>query len=88
FPVLEAQQCGTPVVAAERASLVEVTGEAGLLIDPEDPADIAEACLRIARDPALRAELREAGFQHAATFTWERAARETLAVYAETLGRR
>jgi glycosyltransferase involved in cell wall biosynthesis len=86
FPVLEAQRCGTPVVAAERASLVEVTGDAGLLVDPEDPASLAEAFLRIARDGELRTRLRRAGFRHAATFTWERAARETLAVYREAFG--
>lgn len=81
LPVLEAMRCGSPVVAAGRASLVEVTGRAGLLIDPEDPADLAEACLRIAREPDLRARLRAAGFEHAAGFTWSRCAEETLAVY-------
>jgi glycosyltransferase involved in cell wall biosynthesis len=74
-------RCGSPVVAAERASLVEVTGRAGLLIDPEDPADLAEACLRIAQEPELRARLRAAGLEHAAGFTWSRCAEETLAVY-------
>ncbi len=85
LPVLEAMRCGTPVVAAARASLVEVTGEAGLLIDPEAPDSLAEACLRIATEGALRTRLRETGLAHAARFTWQRTARETLAVYEELL---
>jgi pyruvate formate lyase activating enzyme len=46
LPALEAMQCGTPVVVGNRASLPEVVGEAGLLVDPEDPAEIAEALRR------------------------------------------
>lgn len=86
FPALEAMQCGTPAVVADRASLPEVVGEAGLRIDPDDPAMLAEACLRLAQDPALRARLREAGFRQAARFTWNATARQTLALYRQTLG--
>jgi glycosyltransferase involved in cell wall biosynthesis len=87
LPALEALQCGTPAVVADRASLPEVVGEAGLLIDPEDPENIAAACLRIAQDEALQHRLREAGFCQAQKFSWEKAARETLAVYKDVLSR-
>lgn len=81
LPALEALQCGTPAVVADRASLPEVVGEAGLRINPEDPQNLAEACLRVAQDAALREHLRQAGLEQAARFSWEKTARETLAVY-------
>lgn len=86
LPALEAMHCGTPTVVADRASLPEVVGDAGLLIDPDDPATMAEVYWRIARDAALRAELRAAGRRQAQTFTWERTARQTLEVYEAVLG--
>ena len=81
LPALEALQCSTPVVVADRASLPEVVGKAGLLIDPDDPATIADACLAIAQDEALRARLQTAGHEQVRAFTWEETARRTLEVY-------
>ena len=81
LPALEAMACGTPVVAANRASLPEVVGEAGLLVDPEDASAIAEALERALADKPLRARARELGFAQAAGFSWTRTAEETLAVY-------
>ncbi|MEJ5311859.1 MAG: glycosyltransferase family 1 protein [Anaerolineae bacterium] len=85
LPALEALQCGKPVVVADRASLPEVVGAAGLLIDPDDPATIAEACWRIAQDEALRARLQEAARDQVRGFTWEETARRTLEVYRRVL---
>jgi glycosyltransferase involved in cell wall biosynthesis len=85
LPALEALQCGTPVVVADRASLPEVVGEAGLLIDPDDPATIADACWRIAQDTALRARLQAAGWNQVKSFTWEETARRTLVVYRRVI---
>lgn len=87
LPALEALQCGTPVVVADRASLPEVTGDGGLLIDPENPESLANACLQIAQDDHLRERLRLAGLVHAARFSWDKTARETLAVYHGVLNR-
>ncbi len=81
LPALEALRCGTPVVAADRASLPEVVGDGGLLVEPESPEAIAEALLRLCRDEVFRAEKREAGLRHAATFSWQRTAAATLEVY-------
>jgi glycosyltransferase involved in cell wall biosynthesis len=85
FPALEAMACGTPVVVSDRASLPEVVGEAGLLVNPDDPQDIAQALLRTLTDEALRAQMQERGLVQAASFTWEKAAHETLAVYRQVL---
>jgi glycosyltransferase involved in cell wall biosynthesis len=86
LPVLEAMACGTPVVAADRATLPEVVGDAGLLVNPEDPEHIARALAQALQDEALRAQLHNAGLVQAARFTWERTARTTWAVYRRALG--
>jgi len=86
FPPLEAMACGTPVVASNAASLPEVVGDAGLLVDPRDPEVMAEAIHRVLQDRDLAEELRRRGLERAQQFTWERAARETLAVYEMMLG--
>jgi len=81
LPVLEAMACGTPVVVANVASLPEVVGDAGLLVDPHSSEAMAEGILRVLTDPSLADRLRERGLQRARDFTWERTACETLAVY-------
>jgi glycosyltransferase involved in cell wall biosynthesis len=86
LPALEAMACGTPVVAAERASLPEVVGAAGLLIDPDDPRAIADAMSRTLTDHTLRGHMRTLGLAQAARFTWEQTARTTLGVYRRVLG--
>jgi glycosyltransferase involved in cell wall biosynthesis len=80
MPVLEAMACHTPVLTSTTTSLPEVAGDAALLVNPNDTNAIAEGMSRLVNDPALRDTLRERGSQHAATFTWERCARETLRV--------
>jgi glycosyltransferase involved in cell wall biosynthesis len=85
FPALEAMQCGTPVVVSDRASLPEVVGDAGLLIDPDNPSTIAEACRRLLDDPDLRTHYREAGIRQAQTFSWRATAEKTLAAYRAVL---
>lgn len=80
FPVLEAQACGAPVLVANTSSLPEVAGDGALLVDPLDTDAIAAGLLRLAGDPALRDRLRAAGFANLHRFSWQRCARETLAV--------
>lgn len=78
---LEAMACGTPPIVANRSSLPEVVGNAGLLVDPEDPEDLAAAMRRLLTDSDLRAELRAAGLTRAATFTWRKTAETVLQAY-------
>ncbi|MBW7884159.1 MAG: glycosyltransferase family 4 protein [Caldilineaceae bacterium] len=80
LPVLEAQSYGVPVMTSTNSSLPEIAGDAALLVDPTDVEAIAAAMLRLSQDEALRQQLIEAGYANVRRFSWERAARETLAV--------
>jgi glycosyltransferase involved in cell wall biosynthesis len=86
MPVLEAMAAGTPVVAANRAALPEVCGDAALLVDPEDVDAIHAALDRLMRDEALAAESARRGLARAGQFTWEQAAERTWNVYQRVLG--
>jgi glycosyltransferase involved in cell wall biosynthesis len=86
LPVLEAMARGVPVACSNASSLPEVAGEAALLFDPRDERGIAAALRRLLQDDALRERLRALGQARASEFTWERAARLTLASYARALG--
>lgn len=80
LPPLEAMACGTPVVASRASSLPEVVGDAGILVDPNDTEQIAEALLRVIEHQALRAELSQKAVKRAALFSWSTTARQTLEV--------
>ncbi len=88
LPVLEAMAAGAPVIASDRSSIPEVVGDAGLLVDPHDPAAAAAAVLRLSADPAYRGERVRRGRARAAQFTWERAGRETADVLYRVAARR
>lgn len=81
LPVLEAMACGVPVIAANATSIPEVAGDAALLVDPYDVEMIVEAMRRLSGDAALRALLRARGEEQAKKFSWDAAARQTLAIY-------
>jgi glycosyltransferase involved in cell wall biosynthesis len=81
LPPLEAMACGTPVIVSNVSSLPEVVGDAGFLFNPEDVEALTVALWRVLTDEKLRRELSEKGTKRAQTFSWERAARQTLAVY-------
>jgi glycosyltransferase involved in cell wall biosynthesis len=83
LPALEAMACGTPVVVGNTSAMPEVVGDAGLLVDPQDVDDISRAILRLLTEEPLRKELIARGLSRAATFSWERTARQVLAVLDE-----
>jgi glycosyltransferase involved in cell wall biosynthesis len=86
FPALEAMSVGTPVIAADAASLPEVVDGAGLLVPPLDREAIASAMHRVLTDDGLRDRLSHRGRERAATFTWRRTAEQTLEAYGNALG--
>jgi D-inositol-3-phosphate glycosyltransferase len=80
---IEAQACGTPVVAARVGGLrtAVVDGASGILLDGHDPAEYAGAIEKMVSSPALLAAMRETAVQHAHAFGWSQTARHTLAAY-------
>jgi glycosyltransferase involved in cell wall biosynthesis len=85
LPPLEAMASGTPVACSDIPALREVAGEAALYFDPLQTEAIQAALLEGLRRDDLRAALRERGLERARSFSWERAAQETLAVYQRAL---
>jgi glycosyltransferase involved in cell wall biosynthesis len=83
MPVLDAMAHGAPVVTSAGTATAEVTGDAGLLVDPLDTAAITAALASVLDDPARAEQLRMAGRERAAGFTWDRTAELTAAAYAE-----
>ena len=81
LPILEAMACGTPVISSNVTSMPEIAGDAAILVDPMDVADLAEAMRTVALDSKLRQTLIEKGMRRAKDFSWERTARRVLAVY-------
>lgn len=81
LPVLEAMSCGAPVVTSGSSALGEVADGAALLVDPQSSAQIADALYSVCTDGELAAQLSAKGRARARQFTWENAARATLAVY-------
>jgi D-inositol-3-phosphate glycosyltransferase len=84
---VEAQACGTPVVAAAVGGLVTAVshGTSGLLVAGHDPVDYAAALRRLVRDSDLRERLSQGAVRHAAAFSWERTAEGLLGVYTDAL---
>lgn len=85
LPPLEAMACGTPVIVSDRASLPEVVGNAGLLIDPEDHEGLATAMEKVFSDMDYRKELSQKGIEQAQKFSWKETARKLWNVYEQEL---
>jgi glycosyltransferase involved in cell wall biosynthesis len=83
LPPLEAMATGTPVVASNVSSLLEVLGDAALLANPENVFEIARAIQDALLDEDLRADLIAKGKAQAARYSWDRTARDVLEVYRE-----
>jgi glycosyltransferase involved in cell wall biosynthesis len=78
---LESLAAGTPVVGLRAGAVEEVVGDVGVLVDPARPDALGDALLAYLDDPALQLRLRAAARARAALFSWDRAARDTLALY-------
>ncbi|GID66494.1 D-inositol-3-phosphate glycosyltransferase [Actinoplanes cyaneus] len=84
---LEAQACGTPVVAAAVGGLVTAVrdGESGVLVDGHDPADWARVLDRLLAAPGFRHRLSAGAVAHASQFSWDRTAERLLRVYRDAV---
>jgi glycosyltransferase involved in cell wall biosynthesis len=88
LPVLEAMQCGCPVVASSATSIPEVAGQAALLVDPLNVGSIAEALFRVLTNKALRERLILSGFDRAKLFSWDACAKTMLDTIRQSFSHR
>lgn len=88
IPALEAMTVGVPVIAANRGALPEVVGDAGLLVDPEDPVALADRLRELLSNQSLRDRLREAGWARAARFRWSDGAARVRDAWARAIEHR
>ncbi len=85
LPVLEAMACGTVPIVSNAAALPEIVADVGILVDPRDPATIAQAMQRLLGDSAWRAAQSAAGIKRAKRFRWDAAAQTVRDVYQALL---
>ena len=85
LPGLEAMKHGAAVASSSFTSLPEIYGDAAVYFDPGDPTEISEVMTRLLEDKKLRKILIEKGKKQAAKYSWQRMAKQTLAIYNEAL---
>lgn len=81
FPTLEAMAAGLPVMTSNRGAMAEVGGDCVLLVDPENPAEMADRMATLAWDQTVIEDLRTRGLARARNWTWQRTADDTCAAY-------
>jgi glycosyltransferase involved in cell wall biosynthesis len=84
LPIIEAMACGTPVLTSDATATAEVAGDCALLVDPTSTDSIRAGILRLCSDEPLRQRLALEGLAHAATFSWDEAARSYERIFADT----
>jgi glycosyltransferase involved in cell wall biosynthesis len=87
WPPLEAMASGTPVVCSRAGSLDEVVAQSALTADPEDVETLAWHVGAVLTDGALRGALVARGLAHAATFRWDRTAKEMISLYRDVIAK-
>ena len=85
LPVIEAMACGVPVVTGRVPALMEVAGGAVERVERLDAESLGDVMVALARDRDRRSELCRLGLERAKSFSWQRAARETLDVYRQAV---
>ena len=81
LPILEAMACGTPVVSSNVSSLPELGGDVAQYFNPENVDEMVAVLQHVLDDESLQNKMKTAGITRAASFSWEKAAQETLEVY-------
>jgi len=85
LPILEAMQCGCPVITSSTSSMPEVAGDAAIYVEPQRVDSIADAMTKLLDDDELYALLREQGLARSRCFSWTNTAERTLRAYQECL---
>jgi alpha-1,3-rhamnosyl/mannosyltransferase len=84
LPILEAMQCGCPVITSKASCLPEIAGNSAMLVDPYNVFDIRTAMADILQSNTRRRELIESGFIRAKEFSWTKAAIQTMDCYHQS----
>ncbi|MEX2324995.1 MAG: glycosyltransferase [Nitriliruptoraceae bacterium] len=82
---LEAQACGTPVVAARVPGLESVVASGGMLVEGHDPTDYAAAVVGLLQDATLRRRISQSGLEHARRLSWNGTVDRLISAYGEVL---
>ena len=83
IPLLEAMACGTPVITSNTSSMPEIGGPYAILINPENPDEIAEMMLRLERDDEFYRQQEKIGIERAQLFSWKQTAERLLDLYED-----
>ncbi|HIL94868.1 MAG TPA: glycosyltransferase, partial [Pseudomonadales bacterium] len=78
---LEAMQYGVPVIGSDRSAIPEVVGQGGILVDPLSVDSLSKAMRDVSTDRELQATLSRHALEQASNFSWQKAAKETMAVF-------
>lgn len=81
LPILEAMQCGTPVISSNSTSLPEVAGDAAIVVAPKDEDALCQAMLNLLTDSNLCQNLTQKGLERSKEFSWHKCASETVEIY-------
>lgn len=87
LPVLEAMQCGVPVICSNTTSLPEVVADAAILVNPKEQDELCQAMLTLLQDNLLCQALSKKGLERAKNFSWEKCAKETVLVYQNAINK-
>lgn len=83
--ILEAMACGLPVICTNTGSQPEVSGNAAVILDPDDSEGMARNAYEILSDSARIEDIRQKGLEQASRFTWQKTAQKTLEIYEVTV---
>jgi glycosyltransferase involved in cell wall biosynthesis len=83
LPILEAMQCGVPVICSNTSSMPEVAGKAALLVNPKDQISFGKALGEVYNNQQKRVQMKERGLQQAGKFSWAKYAAEVIKAYEE-----
>ena len=85
LPTLESMASGTPVIASNRTSIPEIVGDAGLIVNPDNINELANAIFEVLKNKKLREKLIQKGSARVKDFSWEKTAQQTLKVFKEVM---